>query len=172
MDLLDDIRQQINDRLAELRPLTVEYERLQQVDAALSASGETDDAVKRSGRGPGTASAGARRTAPRGSAREKILAAARDNPDAQRGDIAKATGISPTTVATTLSKLRAEGLLSRSPRSRAAAPSKATTEPTATTDTPIAEPPAEAASAASGDGPQEELQSAHTPEDRSTRGSV
>src|SRR5919199_6189484 len=142
MDLLDDIRKQINDRLAELRPLTVEYERLQQVHAALSASGETDDAIKRRGRGPGTASAGARRSAPRGSARERILAAARDDPDAKRGDIAQATGLSPNTVGSTLSKLRAEGLLARSPRSRAAATSKTATEPAATTDaatdTPIA----------------------------------
>ena len=144
MDLLDDIRKQINDRLAELRPLTVEYERLQQVHAALSASGETDDAIKRGGRAPGTASAGARRSAPRGSARERTLAAARDNPDAKRGDIAQATGLSPNTVGSTLSKLRAEGLLARSPRSRAAATSKTATEPAATTDaatdTPIAEP--------------------------------
>ena len=92
MDLLDDIRKQINDRLAELRPLTVEYERLQQVHAALSASGETDDAIKRRGRGPGTASAGARRSAPRGSTRERILAAARDNPDAK---LARLAGSAP-----------------------------------------------------------------------------
>src|SRR3954447_24326580 len=50
MALLDDIRNQINDRLAELRPVAHEYERLQQAHAALAASSGTDDATARSAR--------------------------------------------------------------------------------------------------------------------------
>jgi DNA-binding transcriptional ArsR family regulator len=163
VDTLDRIRNEINDRLAELRPVAREYERLQQAHAVLAASGGTDDTTKRGGRGADASNTQQRRRAPRGSAREKILAAARDTPQAKRGDIAKLTGLSPNTVGSTLSKLRADGLLPRSPRSRAAT-SDATAEPPAATNTPVAEPPGEAPSAATGDGPQAEPEPAQTPE--------
>jgi DNA-binding transcriptional ArsR family regulator len=165
VDTFDRIRKEINDRLEELRPVAREYERLQQAHAALAASGGTEDATKRGGRGADASDTQLPRRARRGSAREKILAAARDNPEAKRGDIAKLTGLAPNTVGSTLAKLRSEGLLPRSSSSRAAATADPETEPAAATDTPIAEPPAEAASAASGDGPERELQPAPTPED-------
>jgi DNA-binding transcriptional ArsR family regulator len=165
VDTLDRIRKEINDRLAELRPMAHEYERLQQAHAALEASSPAEDNAGRSARGAGGSGARRTRSAPRAAAREQILAAARDNPEAKRGDIAKLTGFSPNTVGTTLSKLRAEGLLPRSPRSRTAVTSDAATEPAPATDTPIAEPPAEAAPAANDDGPERELQPAHTPQD-------
>ena len=165
MHTLDRIRKEINDRLAELRPIAREYERLQQAHAALEASGPPDDNAGRSDRAAGGSAVRRTGSAPRGSAREQILATARDNPEAKRGDIAKLTGLSPNTVGTTLSKLRAEGLLPRSPRSRTAATSDAATESAPSADTPIAEPPAEAAPAANGDEPKRELQAAHTPED-------
>jgi DNA-binding transcriptional ArsR family regulator len=165
VDTLDRIRKEINDRLAELRPVAREYERLQHAHAALEASGPADDTAGRSGRAADGSGARRTRSAPRGSAREQILAAARDNPEAKRGDIAKLTGLSPNTVGTTLSKLRAEGLLPRSSRSRAAATPDPATPPAVATDPPSAEPPAEPASAAGGDGPQGELHRAETAED-------
>jgi DNA-binding transcriptional ArsR family regulator len=165
VDTFDRIRKEINDRLAELRPMAREYERLQQAHAALQASGPAEDTAGTSGRGAGGPGGPRTRSAPRGSAREQILAAARDNPEAKRGDIAKLTGLSANTVGTTLSKLRAEGLLPRSPRSGTAATSDAATKSAPATDTPIAEPPAEAAHATNGDGPERELQPAHTPDD-------
>ena len=138
MALLDDIRREIHDRLAELRPLTVEYERLQQVQAALSGTPGAEDREEHRGRGS-TAGPARPRRAPRGAARELILAAARDNPQAKRGDIAKITGLSPNTVGTTLSKLRAEGVLPPSPRARGGATSEAEREAPAGEETPSAE---------------------------------
>jgi len=117
MDLLERIQQEIKGRVAELPPLAVEYKRLREAYAVLSnAEGRTP--VQRPS-ATATRSAAATR-APRGSARELILAAATHDPDAKRGDIAKATGLSPNTVGTTLSKLRAEGLLPRPARSHSA----------------------------------------------------
>jgi DNA-binding transcriptional ArsR family regulator len=115
MDLLERIQQQINERVAELQPLAVEYKRLQEAYAALGDADRRD--IQRSA-AAASAPQGAR--APRGSARELILAAATQDPEAKRGDIARATGLSPNTVGTTLSKLRAEGLLPRAARSHSA----------------------------------------------------
>jgi len=117
MELLERIEQEIKGRVVELQPLAVEYKRLQEAYAALG-NAEARTAVQRPS-ATATSSPAATR-APRGSARELILAAATQDPDAKRGDIAKATGLSPNTVGTTLSKLRAEGLLPRPARSHSA----------------------------------------------------
>src|SRR4051812_16911930 len=95
MDLLDRIHKEIADRVAELRPLALEYERLQQAHAALTTGRDAGDTVgrRRASDKPSVAP-----RARRGSAREMILAAASENPGAKRADIAQATGLSPNTV--------------------------------------------------------------------------
>ena len=164
MALLDDIRKEIHNRLAELRPLAVEYDQLQQVQAALSG---VEDGEERRGRGS-TAGPARPRRAPRGAARELILAAARDNPQAKRGDIAKITGLSPNTVGTTLPKLRAEGVLPPSPRARGGATSAPEPELPAGEETPSAESAGEGTSVGATDGPEGDAsqdQQAQLPED-------
>jgi hypothetical protein len=70
-DLLEAVRCAIDARLAELRPLRAEYERLLEASAALGVDAEGSGATA----APSQAARPPRRRAPPGAAREAILAA-------------------------------------------------------------------------------------------------
>jgi hypothetical protein len=131
--LLPRLKQEIEARLAELRPLIAEIEQLEAAKEALLARGE--DALPSLGRrmpraaGGGAAarngsSGGTRRRrgravggdrggarAPRGANRDAILRLVEERPGVSVAEIASVTKIAKPTVATTVSKLKREGVL-------------------------------------------------------------
>jgi CRP-like cAMP-binding protein len=113
-DLVDDIRKQIDARLAELRPLVQEAANLA---AALSALAGAD------GQSSGTASR--RRTRkrptiprarPRGQSREQIIEYVRAHPGSTAGDVATALGRKRNSVSTQLTELAKAGALAKADR--------------------------------------------------------
>ncbi|HEY4279240.1 MAG TPA: winged helix-turn-helix transcriptional regulator [Conexibacter sp.] len=154
--LLPRLKQEIEARLAELRPLIAEIEQLEAAKAALLARGEdalVTAPVRRVTRAAGTATsvrngggigvgtatttetatapapaprrrrgrpAGSRRAAsadgeggraPRGANRDAILQLVEERPGVSVAEIASVTKIAKPTVATTVSKLKREGVL-------------------------------------------------------------
>ncbi len=128
--LLPRLKQEIEARLAELRPLIAEIEQLEAAKDALLARGELPVTpiaaparrrAARSGarRGGRTATAkgaaanggGEGERAPRGANREAILALVEERPGVSVAEIASVTKIAKPTVATTVSKLKREGVL-------------------------------------------------------------
>lgn len=128
--LLPRLKQEIEARLAELRPLIAEIEQLEAAKDALLARGELPATpiaaparrrAARSGarRGGRTATAkgaaanggGEADRAPRGANREAILALVEERPGVSVAEIASVTKIAKPTVATTVSKLKREGVL-------------------------------------------------------------
>src|SRR5436190_530912 len=120
-DLVDDVRQQIEARLAELRPLV---QAAASLEAALRALASGD------GQSPGTASrrrtrkrpptpraSGAR---PRGQSREQIIEYVRAHPGSTAGDVASALGLNRTSVSTRLAQLAKAGELTKAERGYAA----------------------------------------------------
>lgn len=117
-DLLDRVRQQINTRLSELRPLVDEQRRL---EAALQALG--DPAAAAAGAAPARArrqtKPAARKTtpiekrkrAPRGANRAAVLRAVEDRPGATSAELATRSGLQRNTLNTLLSRLVKEGEL-------------------------------------------------------------
>src|SRR5829696_3879088 len=107
-DLLDRIRGEIRDRLRVSRAA---YEESQRLEAALAALGE------RSARQATAASSrpAPRRAprAPRGENLRRIRDVVEQRPGASAGEIAGATGITRTTVASTLGKLARDGELEK-----------------------------------------------------------
>ena len=116
-DLVDDIRKQIDARLAELRPLVQEAANLA---AALSALAGAD------GQSSGTASRRrtrkrptiprARGARPRGQSGEQIVEYVRAHPGSTAGDVATALGRKRNSVSTQLTELAKAGALAKADR--------------------------------------------------------
>jgi hypothetical protein len=111
-DLLDRILGEIRDRKREAQAA---YEESQQLERALAALGPDAPAPPRGATRPGRrASKPGRRQARRGANRDAILEALRERPGATAREIADATGIARTIVASTLTRLAANAELERS----------------------------------------------------------
>jgi Winged helix-turn-helix DNA-binding len=130
-DLVDRIRKQRDARIRELRPVVREFERLERAAAALARAGASSvpglrsrvgaapagpsagrAARRKGGARPSTAKPEARRAAPprrrpapRGQTRAKVLAALAAAPGSSAAAVAKASGISPSVAAATISRL-------------------------------------------------------------------
>jgi hypothetical protein len=118
-DLLDSIRGELRTRVEELRPLAVEYERLQEAAQALgdgstprragtSRSERSGTPSTRGRRGRGNA-ARASTSAGREANREAILAVVGDRPGITKAELKGATGLSSAGVAQNLRRLLARG---------------------------------------------------------------
>jgi|SRR3954449_3917039 hypothetical protein len=119
--LLDQILREIRERMREARGAYQESQRLERALAALDARADGTVGASRSqpararpkqtrGRSGRASSARARR----GANREAILAVVTKRPGATAREIADATGIARTTVASTVTRLAANGALERS----------------------------------------------------------
>ncbi len=118
MSLIKETLASFQSRLKELEtqiaPLATEADELRAAIARLEGDG-----ARGRGRPAASRSSSSRRKprrtasgrAPRGQAREAILKAAKEHPEATSGEIANLTGLARNTVATTMSKLRAAGEL-------------------------------------------------------------
>jgi hypothetical protein len=110
-DLLDSIREELRERLKDLRPLVSEFERLGEAERVLSSQG-TD-----SGGGTSQSTRGARsrrvtiRPRERAANREKLLAAVRERPGVTKAELKAATGLSGAGVAQNLRSLLDRGQL-------------------------------------------------------------
>lgn len=127
--LLPRLKQEIEARLAELRPLIAEIEQLEAAKAALLTRSDLPAALAPARRRPSRASvdAGPRRLrrapepeaapvlggerAPRGANRDAILKLVEERPGVSVAEIASVTKIAKPTVATTVSKLKRDGVL-------------------------------------------------------------
>jgi len=127
--LLPRLKQEIEARLAELRPLIAEIEQLEAAKAALLAGGDAPAAAPARRRaaarparrararraaakaGPAKEAKGDGERAPRGANREAILKVVEERPGVSVAEIASVTKIAKPTVATTVSKLKREGVL-------------------------------------------------------------
>lgn len=118
-DLVGQIQRDIEQRLAELRPLIEEKEQLEAVLAALtngSAGGAVAAPRARATTTPRAAArapyaAGKNRRAPRGANREAILSVVRERPGVSAAEVAAITRIAKPTVHTTISQLKRKGIL-------------------------------------------------------------
>lgn len=121
-DLLDRIRSEIDDRLRELRPLTDEVRQLESALQALEARGDSGAPTRgrrarRAGRRRGRPlQTPSRKRAPRGPTRDAVLRHLESHGASTAGDIAKATGLSRTSIAATLSKMANDGGISKAER--------------------------------------------------------
>ena len=113
-ELLDRIRREIGDRLAQSRSAYEESVRLEAALVALDAKRDAEQSGQRRRSGGRAPASRPRRRAPRGENRRRILDAVEQNPSASARDIATATGIARPTVATTLAKLVRDGELAKS----------------------------------------------------------
>jgi CRP-like cAMP-binding protein len=114
-DLLDTIRRQIDERLAELRPSVEEAASLEAALAAVeSANGAAAPARRRrrGSRSPSTGRPGRRR----GETRERLIDYVRANPGSTAGDVAKALGLNRNSLATRLAQLAKSGELTKATR--------------------------------------------------------
>ena len=122
--LLPRLKQEIEARLAELRPLIAEIEQLEAAKAALLARDEAPTApatrpkparrarpAGRARRSRAAAEQGDGGRAPRGANRDAILKVVEERPGVSVAEIASVTKIAKPTVATTVSKLKREGVL-------------------------------------------------------------
>jgi predicted HTH transcriptional regulator len=118
-DLVGQIQRDIEQRLAELRPLLEEKDQLEAVLAALTNGGNGDRTERPRRRAAAAAPAAARapyaggksRRAPRGANREAILAVVRERPGISAAEVADVTQIAKPTVHTTISQLKRKGIL-------------------------------------------------------------
>ena len=109
-DLVDRILGEIRERMRESRAA---YDESQRLEEALAALGNGDgEAVPRSRAKPSRPQSNGR--ARRGANREAILAAVSDRPGSTAREIADVTGIARATVASTVTRLAANGVLERS----------------------------------------------------------
>ena len=116
-DLVDDIRKQIDARLAELRPLVQEAANLEAALGAIAgadgqSSGRTSRRRTRK-RPPTPRASGAR---PRGQSREQIIEYVRAHPGSTAGDVATALGRKRNSVSTQLTELAKAGALAKADR--------------------------------------------------------
>lgn len=116
-DLLERIREEMNARVAELRPLVDEHTRL---TIAINALGDVDSrmsvppsptAGQPHRRAAKTTRGTARERAPRGANRLAVLQAAENRPGATRAELATASGVQPSTVNALLARLVKSGEL-------------------------------------------------------------
>jgi hypothetical protein len=121
-DLVGQIQRDIEQRLAELRPLLAEKDQLEAVLSALTSKqngGASRSAAPRARAAAPAAPAGARapyaggksRRAPRGANREAILQVVRERPGVSAAEVADVTNIAKPTVHTTISQLKRKGIL-------------------------------------------------------------
>ena len=118
-DLVGQIQRDIEQRLADLRPLLAEKEQLEAVLAALKTEGANGgSATPRRTRSVSAAPAarapyagGKRQRAPRGANREAILQVVRERPGVSAAEVADVTKIAKPTVHTTISQLKRKGIL-------------------------------------------------------------
>ena len=116
-DLLTRIQREIRERKQAAQAAYEEAQQLEQALAALDASatggpGQRRSKASRSGRRATPKPAADR--ARRGANRDAIIAAAGERPGATAREIADLTGIARNTVASTLTRLAADGVLKRS----------------------------------------------------------
>jgi hypothetical protein len=114
-DLVDDIRQQIDGRLAELRPLVQEAAHLEAAVGALAgADGQSSGTASRwrTRKRPTTAPA----RGARGQSREQIIEYVRAHPGSTAGDVATALGRKRNSVSTQLTELAKAGALAKADR--------------------------------------------------------
>lgn len=132
--LLPRLKREIEARLAELRPIVAEAERLIAAKQAMlaeaaaeqrgrrpttrilpprseAASQQLNGASARLANANGAEAADANGRAPRGANQEAILAIVEERPGVSVAEIASVTKIAKPTVATTISKLKREGVL-------------------------------------------------------------
>ncbi|HST39344.1 MAG TPA: winged helix-turn-helix transcriptional regulator, partial [Conexibacter sp.] len=126
--LLPRLKQEIETRLAELRPLIAEIDQLEAAKAALLARAELPTAIPAPARrrAPRNGAPARRRAAaapsapkraegdgeraPRGANRDAIVKLVEERPGVSVAEIASVTKIAKPTVATTVSKLKREGV--------------------------------------------------------------
>lgn len=115
-ELLDQILAEIRDRKQAAQAASEESQQLEQALAALDASA-TGDAGQRRSNGRQSGRRGTTKPmasrARRGANREAILAAVSERPGATAREIADLTGVARNTVASTLTRLAAAGVLER-----------------------------------------------------------
>jgi predicted transcriptional regulator len=119
-DLLDTIRQEIDSRLDELRPLAREASDLQR---ALDALSEVPAVPAGDGRGRRRRSnqrVSPRPRSPRGDTRARVMEFVASNPGSTAGDVARALGLNRNAVATRLAQLAKSGELAKAERGYAA----------------------------------------------------
>jgi ribosomal protein S25 len=143
-DLLDRIRNELNARIRELRPVVREFERLERAAEAMARSGARSvpglrsrvapaapgraEAKRGAGRAaqaaprktsPARKGAASRRQAtPRGQTQAKVLAALQAAPGSGPAAVAKASGVATSVAAATLSRLAKQGRVRRVGRGR------------------------------------------------------
>jgi predicted ArsR family transcriptional regulator len=116
-DLVDDVRQQIEARLAELRPLVQEAASLEAALGALaSADGQSSRPVSRRRTRKGRTAPRADGARPRGQSREQIIEYVRAHPGSTAGDVATALGRKRNSVSTQLTQLAKAGALAKADR--------------------------------------------------------
>jgi DNA-binding transcriptional ArsR family regulator len=118
-DLVDDIRRQIDARIAELRPLVEEAASLNAALAALDRGVPTPGRASRrvTPRSAGSSGGGqGRRRRRRGETRELLLAHLRTHPGSTAGDVAKALGLKRSSVGTRLTQLAKSGQVTKAER--------------------------------------------------------
>jgi len=120
-DVVDEVVQTVNARLAELQPYLDEAERLRAILAASGAgpaeapaaparaASRTPAAAPGSSVPSGVSSAPARRT--QGASKSAILAVIAEQPGVTAADIARTSGMKRTVVASTISRLKRNGEL-------------------------------------------------------------
>lgn len=124
--LLPRLKREIEARLAELRPMVAEAQRLIAVKEAMLAEAAAEQGRRRPStrvlpprsetasqqlNGTGAKPASANGRAPRGANQEAILAIVEERPGVSVAEIASVTKIAKPTVAATVSKLKREGVL-------------------------------------------------------------
>jgi hypothetical protein len=115
MSLVDDVRRQITDRLAELKPLVDEYHQLEAMVQKLDGGGSAT--ARRGGRRRSTRSAnGRRRGRPRGSGTRsaQALALVQAKPGITIPEMGKEMGITPNYLYRVLPELAKDGKVKKS----------------------------------------------------------
>ena len=116
-DLVDDIRKQIDARLAELRPLVQEAANLAAALSALAgADGQSSGTASRRRTRKRPTNPRARGARPRGQSREQIIEYVRAHPGSTAGDVATALGRKRNSVSTQLTELAKAGALAKADR--------------------------------------------------------
>jgi len=120
-NLVAQIQRDIEQRLAELRPLLAEKDQLEAVLTALKNDGDGGSVAAAPRRARATTApaatprapyaAGKRQRAPRGANREAILQVVRERPGVSAAEVAEVTKIAKPTVHTTISQLKRKGIL-------------------------------------------------------------
>jgi len=118
VQLLQDEASELRSRLKGIEDQLQRFVGMSDGTSAARSASKRSPAQRSTARRAMTKRSTAARRRPRAGNREKILAALKNSPNATSGEIAKATGIARATVASTMSKMRAEGKIPR-PAARA-----------------------------------------------------